>query len=169
MKGFSKYEILNDGTVYRKQRIYTDSVGRTTTLKRMKCKPRINKHGYYEYTLINDLNKSKSITAHRLVALEYIPNPNNYPVINHIDGNKLNNKVDNLEWCTFHHNNMHAVNMGLYKNLKSVTQLDKNGKVINTFKSIREAGRMTGIDSSGIAKCCKGKRKIAGGYCWRYN
>ena len=86
MKGFSKYEILKDGTVYRKQRIYTDSLGRTTTLKRMKCKPRINKHGYYEYTLINDLNKSKSITAHRLVALEYIPNPNNYPVINHIDG-----------------------------------------------------------------------------------
>lgn len=168
MKGFSKYEILKDGTVYRKQRTYTDSLGRTITLKRIKCKPKINR-GYYVYRLVNDSGKYKNITAHRLVALEYIPNPNNYPVINHIDGNKLNNNVDNLEWCTVHHNNMHAVNMGLYKNLKSVVQLDKNGKIINTFKSIREAERMTGIDSSGIAKCCKGKRKIAGGYCWRYN
>lgn len=77
-------------------------------------KPRIMYNGYMRVKV-----KGKEMFVHRLIAEMYIPNPNNYPIINHIDGNKLNNSVENLEWCTYSHNNKHACNSGLNKgNLK---------------------------------------------------
>lgn len=70
-----------------------------------------------EYRQVNLYKQGKPTTykIHRLVALTFIPNPNNYPVINHIDGNKQNNRVDNLEWCTRSENDLHAFRLGLRK------------------------------------------------------
>ena len=165
-KGF--YQVSNFGRVKSLKRFFKAGRGRIAETKLRILKQADSTDGYKMVSLcINGEQFTRRV--HRLVAMAFIPNPYNYPVINHKNEIRTDNRCSNLEWCTVHHNNMHAVNMGLYKNLKSVTQLDKNGKIINTFKSIREAERITGIDSSGIAKCCKGKRKIAGGYCWRYN
>lgn len=86
--------------------------------------------------------------VHRLVATAFIPNPNNYRVVNHKDENKLNNNVDNLEWCTDEYNKT-------YSSGQIIEQVDMNTKqVINTFDSIRIAARTLNIDFSAIRKCC---------------
>lgn len=72
----------------------------------------INRLGYSVYTLSNN-SKTKTHTIHRLVAIAFIPNPDNKDFVNHKDGNKLNNNVDNLEWCTHSENMIHAITTGL--------------------------------------------------------
>jgi len=67
----------------------------------------------YEYVTLSKLGIKKKYTTHRLVALTFIENPNNYPILNHIDGVKTNNRVGNLEWCTSSHNNKEAFRLGL--------------------------------------------------------
>lgn len=80
--------------------------------------PEITRFGYKQVTLAID-KKPKRFRVHRLVALLFIPNPNNYPCVNHIDGNKMNNCVSNLEWCTYAENNYHARINGLNNISKS--------------------------------------------------
>ena len=70
----------------------------------------LNNRGYYSVGI-----KRKTFMVHRLVALAFLPNPENKPFVNHIDGNKLNNHIDNLEWCTCKENNLHARKTGLHK------------------------------------------------------
>lgn len=67
----------------------------------------------YEVAHVWYKGKRIQVKKHRVLSLNYIPNPNNYPQINHIDGNKLNNNLSNLEWCTGKHNTIHAVKTGL--------------------------------------------------------
>lgn len=144
-------------------------------------KPYIH-HGpdYYVVTLCKNKNKKMHL-LHRLIAKAFIPNPNNYPQINHIDGNKQNNNITNLEWCTQSQNTKHAFKMGLekpnrymlYKKdrisplCKKVIQYDKNGNIITKFKSCAEATRITKINH--ISDCCRGKVKTAGGFIWKYS
>ena len=95
--------------------IYDD--GKIFDLKLNKfLSPFIRPDGYYAIGLMstrNGIHKSRSFSLHRLVAYEFIPNPENYPTVNHKDGNKLNPSVDNLEWCTQLYNNLHAIRTGL--------------------------------------------------------
>ena len=129
----------------------------------------IDKDGYKRFRFWIK-RKQFRIFVHRLVALIYIENPNSYPVINHIDGNKQNNHVSNLEWCTVKYNTIHAEKLGLgtHKHLcKKVVQKDLyNGKEIRVFGSIIEASITTGIARQCIGKVCSGIRKSAGGYKW---
>lgn len=84
-----------------------------------KLKFGITNVGYYYVNIqLGKRGNYKSKTVHRLVAQAYIPNPNNYPVVNHINGNKLDPSVSNLEWCTFSDNNQHAFDTGLKKPTK---------------------------------------------------
>ena len=76
------------------------------------CKPKITKDGYFESTLFKE-NKPTWIRTHRIVANAFCDNPDNKPEVNHIDGNKLNNCADNLEWCTSSENQLHAYRTGL--------------------------------------------------------
>lgn len=107
---------------------------------------------------------------HRMVAQAFIPNPNNFPQVNHIDGNKWNNKIDNLEWCTNSENQIHVYKNNLEKpGLKrTVKQYDLNGNYIQTFEYISDATKKLNINCSSIISVCKGKRKTAGGYIWKY-
>jgi hypothetical protein len=126
--------------------------------------------------------KKKHFSIHRLVAEAFVPNPNNYVFVNHIDGNKHNNKFNNLEWCTKSYNEKEAYRLGLktptLPNLgktgilsarsKKVYQFNKEHILINCYNGVREASRKTNILSSCISDCCRGVQKTAGGYIWKY-
>ena len=95
----------------------------------------VNSKGYYRITL-----DGKRFALHRLIALLYIPNPNNYPQINHIDGNKLNNHYTNLEWCTNDYNNNHAISLGLRKYTFINGEKHVNAKLTNQqVKEIKQS------------------------------
>ena len=138
--------------------------------------------GYYQVKLCKDAIKI-NIRNHRAVAEAFIPNPENKPEVNHIDGNKQNNRVDNLEWCSYNENLKHAYNNKLRqvtelqkeaaskngkKSSKTTLQYDKNGKFVAEWESASEAARNLGYSVSNICNCCIYKRKTAGGYIWRY-
>ena len=151
--------------------------GRIKSLKFNKeriLKPGLNNTGYFIVNLFIN-NKSKIYKIHRLIAIHFVPNPVNKPQVNHKDGNKLNNHVDNLEWCTRSENMKHAWKNGLCENVrkKAIKQGSMNGKeylskkvqCIETgivYESGIQAERKTGINNSNISKCCKGKRKSVG-------
>ena len=129
-----------------------------------------SKKGY-----LNEWCRKRIFKVHRLVANAFIPNPQNLPQVNHIDGDKTNNCVTNLEWVTDGENLLHAYRVlgrkqkagKNHHNSRAVLQL-KDGKIINSFDSLNEATRATGAHHSGISMCCNGKIKKHKGYQWRY-
>lgn len=118
------------------------------------------------YVILNtyDHCKQMSYRLHRLIAKLYIPNPNNYPQVNHKDGNKLNNCIDNLEWCTQSHNIRHAYDNGLMRSAKSKFNEDQVIKIrerINSGESARSIAISLGVSPTSIlgiknGKCYKG-------------
>ena len=143
-------------------------------------KPWVDKDGYLTVTLYKN-GKGYAKKVHRLVAVAFIPNIDNKPQVNHIDGNKQNNTVDNLEWVTSKENIQHAWNTGLSRmtkeHKKKLSESHKGKytgkkhpqakKVIcittgETFNYIREAEEKYNIAHQNISKCCRNMRKSAG-------
>lgn len=127
-------------------------------------KPYKIKAGYLYVTLFMP-NRTR-FRLHRLVAMVFIPNPDNLPQINHKDENKLNNCVDNLEWCTALYNSnygTHNKKVGLASR-KKVRCVEKD----MCFNSVREAANYFGFDLSQIAKVCRGVWKTCHGYHFEY-
>ena len=131
-------------------------------------------NGYLKVTLVKD-KVEKTILVHRLIALTFLPNPNNYPCVNHKDESRDNNNVENLEWCTYSYNiNYRTAPIRISKkhiNHKSVSVrvlCYQNGNFIKEYPSIREAQRHTGVKNQNITLCCQGKIRQAGGYVWKY-
>lgn len=128
----------------------------------------INKRNGYMYVYLNKNAKGKYCRVHRLIAEAFIDNPNNLPQVNHIDGNKQNNRVDNLEWCTSKENIKHSYKLGLSNNYKiKVNQYDLKGELVGKFKSISEASIKTGVSMGDISQCINGKRKTANKFVWK--
>lgn len=123
-------------------------------------KSKLTKDEYYEIGL-NKNGKTKCVRTHRLIAMTFIPNPNNYPVINHINHNRLDNRVSNLEWCTVWYNNR-------YSKARKVVQLDKNYNLIKVWECMSDAYRELGINVSNISNCCINKKYKTGNCYWRY-
>ena len=148
-------------------------------------KPNFVGRGYATVELFNG-HKGQRILIHRIVAKAFIPNPNNHPIINHIDENKTNNCMDNLEWCTYSHNSRHGTmqqrrmagtdyGTALRKEIaikngkmacKPIVQIGKN--FITEWDSAKQASSTLKINASHIAETCKGKRSSAGGFDWKY-
>lgn len=164
VKGYEKlYSVSNEGRVKNK---YTGKI----------LKPSNDKDGYLLLGLRQN-KKTNMKRVHRLVAEAFINNDEHKPQVNHIDGNKINNCVNNLEWCTDMENKHHAYKTGLYSGKKrsgyiskgkTVEQYDISGVLIAQWRCIREASKNLKIDGSSISKACIGKLKTAGGYVWKY-
>lgn len=173
-----KYEISNYGNV---KSIYL--INRQAKMKRDKILKQHIVCGYLKIRLSKD-NKMKNYLVHRLVAETFIPNPENKSQVNHKDGNKLNNNVDNLEWTTRSENVNHAWLNGLHEktretvreNMKKATntlkkkidQYDLENNYIRSWNSISDASRMYNISPTNIKNACKGIYKTSCGYIWRY-
>jgi hypothetical protein len=155
--GFERYYLVSDsGKVW--------SLYRHRTLT-----PAIDKYGYEKVALFKN-GKAHSRTVHRLVAQAFLPNPHNLPTVNHINEIKTDNRVTNLEWVSIADNDNHGTRnqrMADTKCKQPVEQILKDGRTI-LYKGVKDAWRKTGINRGCIAKCCKGFRKTAGGYKWRY-
>lgn len=176
IKGYENlYQISNFGNV--------KSIRRNMVMKQSK-----NVWGYPTVSLYKDKNE-KRYAIHRLVGLNFIENPLNKPEINHIDGNKENNRVENLEWCTRSENMKHSFANGLEKPVymygednvrsKAMKQYTLDGKYVQTFESGGIASRYlkdklnlkSDIESirSSLLRCCRhDKRFKAYGYVWRF-
>ena len=152
-------------------------------------KPNMSKSGYLSVELFDENGKSKRLLIHRLVAMAYIPNPENLPQVNHIDENPLNNAVSNLEWCTAKYNMNYGngaktrhskidyitesrkttARINGAKQSKTVLQYSRNGEFIARYNSAAEASRKTGANHSHIIECCNGKRyKTVNNFIWKF-
>ena len=141
VKEFPNYEVSSLGRVRS---------SRTKTLRHAY----IGNNGYPVFKFIKDGHRySKQL--HRIVATEFIDNPMNYPIINHIDGNKENNSIDNLEWCTYSHNNQHAYDMGLKKFYAYKVEPTEYKTLYNLYigkVSVKVIARIYGVTENGIYK-----------------
>ncbi len=161
------YQISNLGRV--------KSLGNNKYKKDKILKFRVGKFGY-GYLHLSKHGKEKTAKIHRLVAEAFISNPDNKETVNHIDGNKLNNNANNLEWCTIRENSQHRNRTGLSKARygkdnhlsKEVIQYDLKMNEISRYGSTREAQRMTGYKQTYISACCLGKYRTAYNYIWKY-
>lgn len=190
IKGYEGlYQISNLGRVKSLKRIekfYHNKEDKI--LKAAKC------GNCYLKVILCKNNIKRNLMIHRLVAETFISNPENKVTVNHIDGNKHNNCVDNLEWNSYSENIKHAYKLGLNygsdkmkgrtgkfcKTSKAVYQIDKTtNKILNEYYSLRETEKATGIKAQSIINCCKRKikhkkngqkwlPKTAGGFIWRY-
>lgn len=148
--------------------------GRVRTLRTNKIITPKNIKGYSAVRLYKD-GKDRQMYIHRIVALVFIPNPENLPEVNHKDENPKNNCVDNLEWCSPKYNINYGTGkaralkkrMPLLKRCKTV-QKDGSGNVVAVYGSIKEAAEKTGFKHQNIQACCAGKQRRCHGYTFEY-
>lgn len=140
IKGFPLYEINRRGELRKK------------STKKL-VNPVLGHQGYYLNVILNEKKEKKLVCIHRLVALQFIPNPNNLKIVNHIDENKLNNDVLNLEWVSHKQNSNHGTSPHriAQKHSIPVNEYDSKGKYIRTWKSIKAFADYYGIDRSSVS------------------
>lgn len=128
-----------------------------------------NRNSYLAVCLAKD-SRTKFYNIHRLVAAAFLPNPNNLPCVNHKNEIKTDNRVENLEWCSYSYNNKYSnVNdKSAMSRRKPVIQYSSDNVILNIFKSATEASKQTGCNRNKIGACCLGKRKMCGGYRWSF-
>lgn len=138
------------------------SCGKVWSYRRKKfLKPAKNKKGYLLVGLRKD-NKSKLYQVHRLVAMAYLPNPNNLPQVNHIDENKEHNWINNLEWCDAKYNNNYGTRTK--KTMKKVKCIETS----EIFESVNAAAAFVNRHPSCVSSCIKGKTQTCGGLHFQY-
>lgn len=175
-KDIPSYEgLYQASTMGRIRSLYTNKI----------LKHEISKNGYCKVTLCKNRVR-KLCSVHRLVATTFLPNHNKKLQVNHKDGNKTNNCVDNLEWATSKENIIHSYKNKLQipkkgkehplyrkygkenKTSKKINQYDLQGNFIKTWDSIMDVERILNINNGNISSCCNGKKRMAGGFIWRH-
>ena len=132
-------------------------------------KPKLEYNGYLRVGLSRNY-KMRYVSVHRIVAQSFISNPYNYPVINHKNENKQDNRVENLEWCTSKYNSNYGTSIDRRRKAQSkkVYQYALNGSYMAEFQSATEAAKEVGGSRSGIALACEGKIRYAYNFMWSY-
>lgn len=162
-------EIWKDITGY--EGLYqVSSTGRVRRLFKNKVnvlKGRMTQDGY-RGVILSKHQVKKHCRVHRLVAEEFIANPENKPQVNHKDRNKLNNNVSNLEWVTACENTEHCILTGRKAHTREILQYTREMEYVASWDSIREASKSLKISPNNICSCCRGQLETSGGYIWRY-
>ena len=166
IEGAEEYQVSNHGNVRKK-----NHDKRSPQYRYLRANKN-NNGGYLRISLTCN-GKSRMVLVHRLVAMAFIENPDGKPVVNHKDGNKTNNHVSNLEWCTVQENTMHAFKNGLCDQMiskysKAINQFSLDGHFIKKWKSLHEIQREKGFKASMICRVMRHKKNKAYGYLWRY-
>ncbi|EJG0117201.1 NUMOD4 domain-containing protein [Staphylococcus pseudintermedius] len=169
------YQVSNEGRVRSLDR-YTNNGNGCFVRKGRVLKQGVNRTGYNFVMLTNANGEAKNCKVHRLVAITFIENPFNKKTVNHKDGNKTNNHIDNLEWATYSENMQHAIDTGLkpkYLNGqegKKVAKLTLENDIVEIYNSLKEAAERNSINSKTISKVCTGYKnyKTAHGFKWKY-
>jgi hypothetical protein len=173
VKGYPDYLVFEDGRIFSKK-------------SNKFLVPSSNQR--YQSVELHDNGKHERLLVHRIVATAFIPNPENYPQVNHKDENPLNNHVDNLEWCTAKYNmnygegaktrhkkidyskpifRKRAIENSM--NLrKPILQFTKDGELVARYSSTADAMRTLGLKNAHITECARGKRQTAHGFVWKY-
>lgn len=159
VKGWEdRYMVSNTGKIYSK---LSNKVKRTAYT-----------NDGHEAIMLNRNGKQFGTFVHRLVAQAFIPNPNNFPIINHKDENPSNNNVGNLEWCSYSYNNTYNdIHIRSSEGKKRrVYQYGSDGSLVNEYDSVRNAAKIIGIKSpSNISECCNKKQLTTHGYVFSYS
>lgn len=163
-------------TVFSDGRIFSKISGKF-------LKPWKTNKGYPIVSLFDGKGGHKFYLLHRLIATAFIPNPENKPCVDHLDCNRENCAVENLRWVTYSENNRNPITVkGLAHGnsmrgrfgqnnplSKRVLCYTRNGDLVKCYGGVHEASRETGINKGDIGACCRGKRKTAGNYIWKYD
>ena len=187
--GNESYMISSKGRVKSLERNYIDSMGRKCHVAEKFMKVKISKSTGYPRVSLCKNGKSISFCIHRLIAEAFIPNPNNYPCVNHIDENRANSVLENLEWCTYKYNNTYGSArekrreslIRFYKenpeftmtvkkrgNSFKVNQYSLDGNLIRTYDGgLPEIKEIFGRNAS-VVSCVLHRNKTAYGFVWRY-
>jgi hypothetical protein len=149
LEKFGEYQVSTNGNV-------KNNVNHPISIRKFNS-------GYRTVRLLN-----KSFYVHRLVAVTFIPNPNNKPFVNHKDGNKSNNILNNLEWVTAAENTKHANEiLKVKKFTKKILQFDLENKYISTYNSMKETAEKNNINRELLYIACK-KSKPLNNFLWKY-
>ena len=158
------------------------SMGNVKNIKTGKLlKTRIGNNGYYTITL-SKKGEIKKKDIHRLIAIAFIPNPENKPEIDHINTDKIDNRIENLRWVTHKENINNPISISKMKKnqhlkntfgaehplSKPILQFSMDGKLVRKWESAVDIKKELDFNNCHISSCCKGKRKTANGYIWRY-
>lgn len=152
VKGYEgRYAVTEDGQVwsYKTKRFLKSKISRG-----------------YEQVVFSVENQQKTFSVHRLVAMAYIPNPEELPQVGHKDDNPSNNCVENLYWTNALENNSRAHRTNIISNQRKKQVFCQ--ELNRVFTSMEEAAEELKINAKGISNCCCGKAKTCGGYHWRY-
>lgn len=169
VENYYGYLVSNFGRVKSAERKVPNK-NHLMSIKEIIKKQRLDHNGYPVVSLcIKKQYKSK--TVHRLVAKAFIPNPENKPYINHKNGDKTDNRVENLEWVTNSENLLHAyrilkVKLPASKLKRKVFQFSKEGKLIKEWDSQTEAANSLGVSSCSINNAVRGRICASGGFMW---